>query len=370
MRRGGPAPRGRPHQARPGPRRLRRGAARRPGRVRRARCCPLYVPVRTGDGGHRAGRAPVPVRARRRRPARHLHRGGHRGVRGRDPDGPLPRGRGDRRGRAGGRPREGRGPRQLPPGGAGLLGHRRRLHRAPRPHRPGVPLAARARPARGVHPRRRRSRRRSPATPTARWWPRWCARPATRTSAGCRWCASSAGPWSPTPPCTCRATSRRSSARTAGHADHDEDEKIGALAHPFGRHLAPVARVVAGDICSIGRLTRAETGDTLSSVDDPRVLRPWSMPEPLLPWRSSPGPRPTTTSSPPRCRGWPPRTPRSGSRTTPRPTSWCCGAWARRTRPWCWSGWTSATPCTSTRRRTSSRCGRRSAVRPRATDGT
>ena len=69
----------------------------------------------------------------------------------------------------------------------------------------------------------------------------------------------------------------------AGHADHDEDEKIGALAHAFGRHLAPAARVVAGDICSIGRLTRAETGDTLSSVDDPRVLRPWSMPEPLLP---------------------------------------------------------------------------------------
>jgi elongation factor G len=41
--------------------------------------------------------------------------------------------------------------------------------------------------------------------------------------------------------------------------------------------------VVAGDLCAIGRLTRAETGDTLSSVDEPRVLRPWSLPEPLLP---------------------------------------------------------------------------------------
>ncbi len=69
----------------------------------------------------------------------------------------------------------------------------------------------------------------------------------------------------------------------SGHDDHDEDERIGALAHPFGRTQVPASRIVAGDLCAIGRLTRAETGDTLSSVEDPRVLRPWSMPEPLLP---------------------------------------------------------------------------------------
>ena len=69
----------------------------------------------------------------------------------------------------------------------------------------------------------------------------------------------------------------------AGHEDHDEDEKVGALSYPFGRAQSPAERVVAGDLCAIGRLTRAETGDTLSSVGDPRVLRPWSMPEPLLP---------------------------------------------------------------------------------------
>jgi elongation factor G len=68
-----------------------------------------------------------------------------------------------------------------------------------------------------------------------------------------------------------------------GHEDHDEDEKIGALSYPFGRTLVPADAVVAGDLCAIGRLTRAETGDTLSSCDDARVLRPWSMPEPLLP---------------------------------------------------------------------------------------
>jgi elongation factor G len=68
-----------------------------------------------------------------------------------------------------------------------------------------------------------------------------------------------------------------------GHEDHDEDERIGVLAHPFGAQNVPATRVVAGDIATIGRLSRAETGDTLSSVDQPLVLRPWDMPEPLLP---------------------------------------------------------------------------------------
>jgi elongation factor G len=69
----------------------------------------------------------------------------------------------------------------------------------------------------------------------------------------------------------------------SGHEDHDEDERIGVLAHPFGAQHVPAQRVVAGDIATIGRLSRAETGDTLSSVDRPLVLRPWDMPEPLLP---------------------------------------------------------------------------------------
>jgi elongation factor G len=68
-----------------------------------------------------------------------------------------------------------------------------------------------------------------------------------------------------------------------GHPDHDEDEKVGTLGHVLGKAQSPTDAVVAGDLCAIGRLSRAETGDTLSSVDAPRVLRPWSMPEPLLP---------------------------------------------------------------------------------------
>jgi elongation factor G len=36
-------------------------------------------------------------------------------------------------------------------------------------------------------------------------------------------------------------------------------------------------------MCAVGRLTRAETGDTLSDKADPLLLKPWTMPEPLLP---------------------------------------------------------------------------------------
>ncbi|MFI6677459.1 elongation factor G-like protein EF-G2 [Kribbella sp. NPDC050470] len=69
----------------------------------------------------------------------------------------------------------------------------------------------------------------------------------------------------------------------SSHADHDEDEKIGTLSFPIGKVQRPATTVVAGDLCAIGRLTRAETGDTLSDKADPLLLKPWEMPEPLLP---------------------------------------------------------------------------------------
>jgi elongation factor G len=68
-----------------------------------------------------------------------------------------------------------------------------------------------------------------------------------------------------------------------GHADHDEDERIGALSFPLGKQQRPASVVVAGDICAIGRLSRAETGDTLSDKAEPLVLKPWTIPESLLP---------------------------------------------------------------------------------------
>jgi elongation factor G len=68
-----------------------------------------------------------------------------------------------------------------------------------------------------------------------------------------------------------------------GHADHDEDERIGPLSFPLGKQQRPAPAAVAGDLCAIGRLSHAETGDTLSDKADPLVLKPWTMPEPLLP---------------------------------------------------------------------------------------
>jgi elongation factor G len=69
----------------------------------------------------------------------------------------------------------------------------------------------------------------------------------------------------------------------AGHADHDEDERIGALTSPLGKNQRPISACVAGDICAVAKLTGAETGDTLSDKERPLLMEPWAMPEPLLP---------------------------------------------------------------------------------------
>jgi elongation factor G len=68
-----------------------------------------------------------------------------------------------------------------------------------------------------------------------------------------------------------------------GHPDHDVDERIGAISAPLGATLRPVASCPAGDICAVARLGSAETGDTLSSPEAPRLMRPWDLPTPQLP---------------------------------------------------------------------------------------
>jgi elongation factor G len=68
-----------------------------------------------------------------------------------------------------------------------------------------------------------------------------------------------------------------------GHPDHDADERVTQIFSPLGSTLRPIERAIAGDICAVGRLGAAETGDTISAKTAPLLMAPWEMPEPLLP---------------------------------------------------------------------------------------
>ncbi|HVV12288.1 elongation factor G-like protein EF-G2 [Amycolatopsis sp.] len=68
-----------------------------------------------------------------------------------------------------------------------------------------------------------------------------------------------------------------------GHEDHDADERVAHLYSPLGANLREVPYCVAGDLCALTKIGSAETGDTVSYPDDPLLMKPWAMPEPLLP---------------------------------------------------------------------------------------
>ncbi|OMI41529.1 elongation factor G-like protein EF-G2 [Streptomyces sparsogenes] len=68
-----------------------------------------------------------------------------------------------------------------------------------------------------------------------------------------------------------------------GHEDHDVDERVGALTTPFGKAQHMLNQAIAGDLACVAKLSRAETGDTLSARDRPLLMEPWEMPDPLLP---------------------------------------------------------------------------------------
>ncbi|WP_330295452.1 elongation factor G-like protein EF-G2 [Streptomyces sp. NBC_00503] len=64
---------------------------------------------------------------------------------------------------------------------------------------------------------------------------------------------------------------------------HEADERIGTLTSPFGKQQRTLTQCIAGDLACVAKLTRAETGDTLSAKDQPLLMETWSMPDPLLP---------------------------------------------------------------------------------------
>ena len=52
-----------------------------------------------------------------------------------------------------------------------------------------------------------------------------------------------------------RARLRVTAGPTSGHADHDVDERVGALTSPLGKTQRPSPQCIAGDICAVAKLT-------------------------------------------------------------------------------------------------------------------
>lgn len=72
-------------------------------------------------------------------------------------------------------------------------------------------------------------------------------------------------------------------AQPADEHDVDVDERVGPLAVPLGAALRHISHCPAGDLCTVARLSTAETGDTLSSREEPLLMQAWELPEPQLP---------------------------------------------------------------------------------------
>lgn len=65
--------------------------------------------------------------------------------------------------------------------------------------------------------------------------------------------------------------------------EHDVDERTGALLSGVPGDASHLSRAIAGDIVTVARLLHAETADTLSLVDYPLLIEPWSLPDAQLP---------------------------------------------------------------------------------------
>src|SRR5665647_734365 len=59
-----------------------------------------------------------------------------------------------------------------------------------------------------------------------------------------------------------------------GHVGHDDDERVGLLSSSLGDALHPKPFAIAGDLCVVAKLTKAETTDTLSSKEMPAAAGP------------------------------------------------------------------------------------------------
>src|SRR5690349_12921803 len=68
----------------------------------------------------------------------------------------------------------------------------------------------------------------------------------------------------------------------AWNTNRDEDERIGGLLLLHGKDQEAIGELQAGEIGAVAKLGATETGDTLSSRENPVLLPPLSFPEPAL----------------------------------------------------------------------------------------
>src|SRR6185436_17808260 len=64
----------------------------------------------------------------------------------------------------------------------------------------------------------------------------------------------------------------------AWNADRDEDERIGQLLLLHGKDQEAIGELTAGEIGAVAKLYVTETGDTLSSKENPVILPPLDFP--------------------------------------------------------------------------------------------
>ena len=68
----------------------------------------------------------------------------------------------------------------------------------------------------------------------------------------------------------------------AWNANREEDERIGQLLLLHGKDQEPIGELLAGEIGAVAKLATTETGDTLSTKEQPIILPPLDFPQPTL----------------------------------------------------------------------------------------